>query len=95
MKDFLIPWGKGLQNFEDDHNVYIHELCDWHTERWNKKFADGEATADNVLSMTREQVAHFKFIREVLTAVDQELRGATRTAQHSIPALVQIAGKTA
>ncbi|PWU12167.1 MAG: hypothetical protein C5B51_01190 [Terriglobia bacterium] len=95
MKDFLIRWGKGFQGFEDFHMVYIQELCDRHVERWNQKFAEREGQfASNVLSLSREQSAHFKFIREMLTAVEQELRGEVR-AQQEAKSLVQLAAKTA
>jgi radical SAM superfamily enzyme YgiQ (UPF0313 family) len=94
MKDFLIRWGREFQGFEDYHMVYIHELCDRHIERWNKKFEEGDGKfADNVLSLTRDQSGHFKFIREVLTATDQDLRGEVVELPRA--PLVQLAAKSA
>ncbi|PWU12166.1 MAG: hypothetical protein C5B51_01185 [Terriglobia bacterium] len=93
MKDFLIRWGKGFQGFEDYHMTYLNELCDRHIERWNQKRAEGKGqVAETAQTLKREQTGHFKFIREVLVAVDQELRGEARLQQ---AALVQIAGKSA
>jgi len=91
-QDFLIRWGNNFRGFEDLHMVYLDELSDRHIGRWNQKFEEGQGRlADNVLGLTRNQSSHFTFIRAVLVAVEQELRGEARSHARPELALVQIA----
>jgi hypothetical protein len=79
MKDFLVRWGGSFETFEDFHMTYLNELCDRHIERWNQRYAEKNGSfEDNVLTLTAEQTTHFRFVREVLVAVEQDLRGELR-----------------
>jgi len=70
---------------------YLGELCDRHIGRWNRKFEEGQGRlADNTLGLSRDQCSPFTFIRAVLVAVEQELRGEARSHTRPEVALIQI-----
>ncbi len=91
LKDFLIRWGKGFEGFEDFHRVYLNELCDRHVERWNKRYAEGEGSFDqNVLGLTLDEATSLKFTRELLVAVEQEMRGEIRALKKHNQKMVEL-----
>lgn len=90
-KDFLIRWGKTFKGFEDFHKVYLNELVDRHTERWNARYAEGNVDSDeNTLELTRAEATSQKFIRPLLVAVEQEMRGEIRSGKVHEPVLVPL-----
>jgi radical SAM superfamily enzyme YgiQ (UPF0313 family) len=79
LKDFLIRWGAGFNDFEPHHFVYLNELCDRHVQRWNERAsAHPPAVAGEPLSA--ERARSVTFVKGLLVAVEQELRGSVRPA---------------
>jgi hypothetical protein len=83
LKDFLIRWGSTFERFEDYHDVYLHELCDRHVQRFNT--GNGVPVSHNGNGrlngppLKRDLVQSAKFLSAVLVAVEQEMRGQVRS----------------
>jgi hypothetical protein len=75
LKDFLIRWGGNFEDFEAHHFTYLNELCDRHVERWNEKVIAIPAGTP-VDPLTAERAKSIPFMRGLLVAVEQELRGS-------------------
>ncbi|MBI1353687.1 MAG: radical SAM protein [Acidobacteria bacterium] len=78
VKDFVIRWANGFEDFEDHHMVYLNELCDRHVERWNERAPKPAASETDVLSLERAKSVHF--VKGLVVAVEQDLRGASAHA---------------
>jgi hypothetical protein len=80
VKDFLIRWGSGFQDFEPHHFVYLNELCDRHVQRWNENTVETPVLAGaGDEPLTAERAQSVQFVKGLLVAVEQELRGSARS----------------
>jgi hypothetical protein len=79
LKDFLIRWGGNFDDFEPHHFTYLNELCDRHVERWNEKVVALPPGAQPD-PLTPERARSIPFMRGLLVAVEQELRGTAPAA---------------
>ncbi len=85
VKDFVIRWANGFDDFEDHHIVYLNELCDRHVERWNERAPlPAGPGAEAALTLDRAKSVHF--VKGLVVAVEQDLRGASSSAASAVHA---------
>lgn len=83
LKDFVIRWGANFKDFEPHHFVYLNELCDRHVQRWNEKSDVAGVVNGDDEPLTADRARTVHFIKGLLVAVEQELRGASRPRKAS------------
>lgn len=78
VKDFVIRWANGFEDFEDHHIAYLHELCDRHVERWNEKASSPVSLSTVPETLTLERAKSVHFVKGLVVAVQQDLRGPAK-----------------